>query len=373
MHVNNGLGNIDVLALTINSSGYIFAGTLGGGVYMSTNNGTSWTQVNTGLTNSFVSSLAVDSFGSVFAGTYGGAVYRSMNNGASWTQLINGLPSTTMVHSIVINSSGYIYASAEAGPGYRGVYLSTDGGYSWTLSGLSNYTSVGPLAINSSGYVFAGTLEGVVCRTSSSTTINTIPSPPILAGPTNGSTGISINPALSWNASTGAVSYRLQLSTDSTFIAAAFDTSGLTTTSKSISRLSYQTKYYWRVDASNVSGTGVWSTIWSFTTIAAPTAVAPSNTSSFIPTGLSQNYPNPFNPSTIIKFQISEGSYVRLTVYDILGQKVKTLINRLQQSGYYNISWDGNNDFGNKVAPGVYIYRLQSGNFIKTLKMNLLK
>jgi phosphodiesterase/alkaline phosphatase D-like protein len=89
--------------------------------------------------------------------------------------------------------------------------------------------------------------------------------------------------------------------------------------------------------------------------------------------GLSQNYPNPFNPSTKIKYQLARDSHVSLTVYDILGQKVRTLINELQQAGYYNITWDGNNDAGNKASSGIYIYRLQSGNFIKTLKMNLLK
>jgi hypothetical protein len=89
--------------------------------------------------------------------------------------------------------------------------------------------------------------------------------------------------------------------------------------------------------------------------------------------GLSQNYPNPFNPTTTIKYQLARDSHVSLTVYDILGQKVRTLVNGLQQAGYYNITWNGNNDTGNKAASGIYIYRLQSGNFIKTLKMNLLK
>ena len=87
--------------------------------------------------------------------------------------------------------------------------------------------------------------------------------------------------------------------------------------------------------------------------------------------GLSQNYPNLFNPSTTIKYQIAKDSRVSLTVYDILGQKVKTLENGLQQAGYYNITWDGTNDIGKKAAAGIYIYRLLSGNFIKTLKMNL--
>jgi hypothetical protein len=89
--------------------------------------------------------------------------------------------------------------------------------------------------------------------------------------------------------------------------------------------------------------------------------------------GLSQNYPNPFNPSTVINYQLAQNTHVGLMVYDILGQKVKTLINGMQQAGYYNITWDGTNDSGRKVASGVYIYRLESGSYIKTLKMNLLK
>jgi hypothetical protein len=88
---------------------------------------------------------------------------------------------------------------------------------------------------------------------------------------------------------------------------------------------------------------------------------------------LLQNYPNPFNPSTVIKYQLAEDSHVSLVIYDILGQKVKTLVNGLQQAGYYNIVWDGIKDAGGKAASGIYVYKLQSGNFIKTLKMNLLK
>jgi hypothetical protein len=89
--------------------------------------------------------------------------------------------------------------------------------------------------------------------------------------------------------------------------------------------------------------------------------------------GLSQNYPNPFNPSTVIQYQLAQDSHVGLTIYDILGQKIKTLVSGMQQAGYYNITWDGTNNSGNKVASGIYIYRLQAGNFTKTLKMNLLK
>ncbi|MEW6654809.1 MAG: FlgD immunoglobulin-like domain containing protein, partial [Bacteroidota bacterium] len=88
---------------------------------------------------------------------------------------------------------------------------------------------------------------------------------------------------------------------------------------------------------------------------------------------LSQNYPNPFNPTTSIKFQLAQDAKVNLVVYDMLGQRVRTLVDGIQEAGFYTVRWDGSNDFGSKVSSGIYIYRLQAGSFVSTLKMNLMK
>ncbi len=89
---------------------------------------------------------------------------------------------------------------------------------------------------------------------------------------------------------------------------------------------------------------------------------------------LEQNYPNPFNPSTIIRFSLPVDKNISLTIYDILGRKIKTLIdNQEYHKGTYEARWDGTNNFGSKVASGIYIYTLRFGNFQKSLKMNLLK
>lgn len=88
---------------------------------------------------------------------------------------------------------------------------------------------------------------------------------------------------------------------------------------------------------------------------------------------LSQNYPNPFNPTTSIKFQVAQDAKVSLVVYDMLGQRVRTLVDGIQEAGFYTVRWDGSNDFGSKVASGIYIYRLQAGSFVSTMKMNLMK
>jgi photosystem II stability/assembly factor-like uncharacterized protein len=547
-----GLAGSYVFSLAINSTGYIFAGTDGGGIYRSTNNGSSWLQV--GSTNSNDNFLAITSTGYIFVGTQSGGIYRSTDIGNSWTQVNTGL-TNNYVHSIAIDSSGDIFAGTDSG----GVYQSTNNGNNWAQfsTGLTN-SSVYSLAINSSSCIFAGTWGAGVFR---STNPVAAPSFPALAGPANGSTEVSINSSLKWNASAGATSYRLQVSTDSTFVTTTYDTSGLNTTSMTISGLSYEVKYFWRVNATDSAGTSGWSNVWNFTTVqetlkrgdvdgninGGPDAYSASlvlkyladldtlnaqqltaaevdgnaeieaddaywilyataygtfpdgslpktngiqagniaigklsseensnlitipvilqksqgihacyvelnidgrytdvdsvvgnlpkgwlivhnyvkgvlkiamagitpltdgtlatinlnlknksvkfsvsgsaklnaNLNSQINSftvqavpgqfGLSQNYPNPFNPSTVIQYQLAQDSHVGLTIYDILGQKIKTLVSGMQQAGYYNITWDGTNNSGNKVASGIYIYRLQAGNFTKTLKMNLLK
>ncbi len=83
---------------------------------------------------------------------------------------------------------------------------------------------------------------------------------------------------------------------------------------------------------------------------------------------LSQNYPNPFNPSTIINFQIPKNGFVTMKVYDILGKEIATLVNEVHQAGNYKVTFDATN-----LPAGIYFYRLQSGGFVKTKKMILLK
>ena len=88
---------------------------------------------------------------------------------------------------------------------------------------------------------------------------------------------------------------------------------------------------------------------------------------------LKQNYPNPFNPSTVIVYQLPQTEMVSLEIYDALGQKVKALLNETQQAGQYRITWDGKNDSGNSLSSGVYLYRIVAGNFVKIMKMVLLR
>jgi hypothetical protein len=94
-----------------------------------------------------------------------------------------------------------------------------------------------------------------------------------------------------------------------------------------------------------------------------------------IPTSfaLQNNYPNPFNPTTTIKYQIPENAHVRLVVYNMLGQRVRTIVDQPQEAGYYSVQWDGRNDYGESVSSGIYVYRIKAGSFITSKKMNLIK
>ena len=81
-----------------------------------------------------------------------------------------------------------------------------------------------------------------------------------------------------------------------------------------------------------------------------------------------QNFPNPFNPATKIKYSIASHALVKLKVYDILGKEITTLVNEEKPAGIYEVNFEGS-----QFASGIYIYRLQAGNFIETKKMILLR
>ena len=83
---------------------------------------------------------------------------------------------------------------------------------------------------------------------------------------------------------------------------------------------------------------------------------------------LYQNYPNPFNPSTVIKYSLNDNSYVTLKVYDALGNEVRTLTDRFQRKGNYEVTFDGS-----RSASGIYFYKLITGDFYETKSMILVK
>ena len=118
------------------------------------------------------------------------------------------------------------------------------------------------------------------------------------------------------------------------------------------------------VNASNQNFAGFWYVYYN------DVITSVEDQQEIIPTvfKLEQNYPNPFNPSTIIKFAVPEKSNVLIKIYDILGGEVATLVNEELDAGWYEKSFNAS-----ALASGVYIYRMNAGNFISTKKMLMVK
>jgi subtilisin family serine protease len=88
---------------------------------------------------------------------------------------------------------------------------------------------------------------------------------------------------------------------------------------------------------------------------------------------LSQNYPNPFNPATEIQFALPENAHVKIEIFNVLGQKVHTLVNEDMEAGYKSVTWNGLDDSGKNVSSGVYLYRMEAGDRVFNKKMLMLK
>lgn len=88
---------------------------------------------------------------------------------------------------------------------------------------------------------------------------------------------------------------------------------------------------------------------------------------------LFQNYPNPFNPQTVIEYALPYDCKVEITIYNILGQKVRTLASERQEAGYKRVVWDSKNSRGEVVSSGIYFYRIKAGEFTEARKMVILR
>ena len=88
---------------------------------------------------------------------------------------------------------------------------------------------------------------------------------------------------------------------------------------------------------------------------------------------LHQNYPNPFNPITTLRYGLPEDAMVNITIYDMMGRVVSNLVNNQHYGGYKSVQWNATNNQGEPVSAGVYLYKIQAGDFVDTKKMILLK
>jgi hypothetical protein len=84
-------------------------------------------------------------------------------------------------------------------------------------------------------------------------------------------------------------------------------------------------------------------------------------------------YPNPFNPVTTLQYDLPEDGFVNITIYDMMGRQISTLVSSQQNAGYKSIQWNATNNIGHPVSAGLYLYTIEAGKFRQTKKMVLLK
>ena len=294
--------------------GILFAGT-DDGVFRSNNYGITWFPSNNGL--SFgnydstynhapqVTRLAVKG-NDLFAGTSGEGLFFSADSAANWIQIDSGLTNLEIYGLSVIDS--YIFAGAFKFPGNStgGVYVSANNGTTWNQSnsGLTNYMLNVLYAKDS--LLFAGTNEGVF---------------------------VSNNKGFSWNIVGNKTSVSFALFAFGPYL------------------------------LSNGSGG-----VWRYPLSQLVTNVA--NRSNHTPNSfyLNQNFPNPFNPTTIITYSLPVSSDVTLKIYDVLGRKITTLVDKFQTPGIHTVTYNAA-----ALSSGIYLYKLTAGSFSQTKKLILIK
>ncbi len=200
---------------------------------------------------------------------------------------------------------------------------------------------------------------------------------PIVGGPNNVVVNTS-SPTLSWLINTefnSALNYELEISENQEFTNAELIT-GLEEMKTQVSGLEADKTYFWRVRSRLAGSSGdnafsLFSSAGTFRVGDGVTSVINPN----IPADFTveQNYPNPFNPETAISFALPENGLVKINIFNVLGQKIKTLVNSELNAGSYRLNWKGDDDSGMKVTSGTYIYRVTFGNNTISKKMLLIK
>ena len=315
--------------------------------YKSSDNGLTWEP----LASMPVPSISFFSeTGKLWAGTIH-AVWLSTDSGNSWDLRENGFPPDPY-NSSVIRVNGVLMTSLPTGG--PGVFISTNEGLLWEGfgQGLSPTNNIMKLIIYNDK-IIAATSQGLWKRN-----VNEV-IPVELSSFTASVSGSDV--VLNWSTATETNNLGFEVERQRTeWEKVGFITGYGTTTEPGY--YSYRDKnlssgvYQYRLKQIDFDGT------FEFSNEIEVEVYAPNEFS------LEQNYPNPFNPTTKIKYQISEAGFVRLNIYDVLGNEVAILINEEKPAGNYEVRFDAS-----KLSSGIYFYTLKAGNFIKTNKMILLR
>lgn len=205
------------------------------------------------------------------------------------------------------------------------------------------------------------------------TAANNAPIVPLPGSPKAGSIITTTSPMMSWIIPTAHSNqkYELEIATTPNFNNPLRITN-IDKQSYKVNNLINGVQYFWRVRSVKDGVNSEYSYNGSFVASGITSLEDEFNS---VPKGfeVAQNYPNPFNPTTNIRFSLPEQGFVSITIYNILGQEVKSLINKDFNSGTFTVQWNGDDNFGTRVSSGTYIYRVVSGSFVETKKMVLIK
>lgn len=407
----NGPLDGQVLSIAVAANGALLVGTYGGGVFRSTDNGNTW--VFSGIGGKRVVSFLVDANGNILAGTQYYGVYRSTDHGETWTYIDGSGFGLTDVQCMAVDSSGHIFVGVNLIAFFHfnyGIYRSTDNGTNWQQVFDPN-TSVGALVINPENHFVAGTRYGVYRSTNNganwqhiglwNTPVKAIalrgqmPIPESIFAGTAAGIHRSIDHGNSWaQINTGLTNLDVRI--------LGINSNGLifAGTAGGIFR-SFDNGENWEVANSGLTNTVIrylciapddhlfavteggafrssdHGNSWTPMVIILPNILADfvatkinddlprELPASFV---LEQNYPNPFNPSTNIGFRTADFGFVELSIYDLAGRQIETLLQRELPAGAYQVQWNAAG-----LPSGVYLYRLKAGDFIETRKMLLLR
>lgn len=386
-----GLPTDRVMSLAVQPDGTVFAGTYSNGLYRSTGNYSTWTQVLGAPSVYEVYSIAFDSSGGVLAGTHVAGLYRSTNQGANWTLLSsssgpNNLP-VDDIYSIIVSPTGAILAAD--GTGLIGeLYRSTDLGSTWQ-SVLNPAYGIYTLAASASGNLYAGgtawfynssnngdtwTWYGSSSGLTKAPMVLAARNPDyVFAGTSGNGVFLSVNNGANWiEVNTSLTNkYITAIVLDDTTLYVGTDGGGIFKSVDNGSNWTHLTTGSMNTtinslaigNSSLYAGTNG-SGVWSMPLIPGPTAVTSLEKGTAL--SLEQNYPNPVAQSTTIPFTILKKSFVSLNVYDHAGKQVATLVSEELQAGNHSRQWNSS-----ALPNGIYYYWLQAGSTSYSKKLIL--
>ena len=227
--------------------------------------------------------------------------------------------------------------------------------------------------------VFAKNSYGVCSETHTARSFSTLPPLPetvILTSPDNYSTDQLIRPTLSWQSPAGTIDgYYVYLSVSENpglSQANLVQTVNSNTTTFQLNfDLDHETTYHWQIVAFNSAGKGDVSDSWKFVT--EKKLNADDYLASVMDTELFSNYPNPFNPTTTISFVLRHDGLVSIEIFNIRGQKIRSLANSFYRAGKHNIIFNGKDDSGSELGSGLYLCRMTTDGYNSTKRLLLIK